>query len=256
MTQGWIVPPQGAPWSLFLDVDGTLLDIAERPGDVVVPRTLVSLLARLREQLDGRLALVSGRTLAVLDVLFAPLRLPAAGIHGLERRDAAGALHYIGLPPDHLDPARMLLRALGERHDGLLVEDKGVALAVHYRLVPSLEPLVLDTVQAALAQLPRGVHVQHGHCVIELKSAAGDKGRAIGEFMREPPFAGGTPVFLGDDVTDEDGFAWVAAAGGYAVKIGPAPEAGRGWLPGPAAVREWLGSLAGGGQAGTEEGRP
>lgn len=245
MSHGWIVPPPGAGWSLFLDVDGTLLDFAATPGEVHVPSTLLPVLGRLHERLGGRVALVSGRSIDVLDALFAPLRLPAAGIHGLERRDASGTLHVTGLTRPQLDPARTALREVAERYQGLVFEDKGLSVALHYRLAPLLRPIVLEAARAALATMAPGAHLQHGNHVVEIKSAAADKGRAIGEFMREPPFAGGTPVFIGDDVTDEDGFAWVSAAGGHAVKVGPAPEAGRGWLPGPAAVREWLGRLAG-----------
>jgi trehalose 6-phosphate phosphatase len=174
MTQRWIVPPPGTGWSLFLDVDGTLLDFASRPDGVQVPRGLVGTLARLREQLDGRLALVSGRSIGVLDSLFAPLRPPAAGIHGLERRDAAGALHRTGLLPGELDPARAVLRELADRYRGLILEDKGISVALHYRLAPLLKPIVLETATAALSVLPPGAHLQHGNHVVEVKSAAAD----------------------------------------------------------------------------------
>lgn len=245
MADEWIVPAPRPDWALFLDVDGTLIDIAPTPYSVSVSAELPPLLERLAERLGGSLALVSGRSIADLDALFAPLRLPAAGIHGVERRDAGGQLHFEGLTPAQLDPAREALAPFVEANPGLLLEDKGRSLAVHFRLAPQLAARVEEAIAQLLPKLPPQTRVQRGHCVVELKSGLANKRTAIERFMHEPPFAGRVPVFLGDDITDHDGFRYVEEAGGHAVFVGPAPEHGRGWLPDPAAVRSWLATLLG-----------
>ncbi|MFO7277253.1 MAG: trehalose-phosphatase [Pseudomonadota bacterium] len=243
MASDWIVPAPSDDWALFLDVDGTLIDIAPTPDSVRVSPGLPQLLDRLCTRFGGSLALISGRPIAVLDELFRPFRFPAAGIHGVERRDVQGRMHYSGLTAEALDPARIELRRFVERHPGLLLEDKGRSLAIHFRQIPHLERQVQAFVQTLLPSLPPQIQVQPGHFVIEIKSAAANKRTAIEQFMQEPPFAGRVPVFLGDDVTDRDGFQYVEQEGGHALFVGPSPESGRGWLPNPGAVREWLRSL-------------
>lgn len=237
-------------WALFLDVDGTLLDLAATPQGVVVEHGLPRLLARLLRSLGGSLALLSGRPIGVLDRLFAPYRFPAAGIHGVERRDAAGRWHFEGLAAGALDPARDILRAAVERHPGLLLEDKGRSLALHYRQAPALADEAHDAVRAALAVLPAEAHVQAGSFVFEIKSRAASKGTALARFMDEPPFAGRVPVMIGDDLTDEDGFECVEARGGHAIEVGTtlpkreAPLQRRARLGNPAALRAWLAGVA------------
>jgi trehalose 6-phosphate phosphatase len=206
---------------------------------------LPSILAKLSRRFDGSVALISGRAIADLDILLHPLHFPAAGIHGIERRDARGDLHYAGFLPEDLEPARTELRAFVAKHSGLLLEDKGRSLAVHFRLAPELESAVYEIIEHVLARLPVETHVQPGHCVIEIKSGRANKRTAIEQFMQEPPFAGRVPVFVGDDLTDRDGFSYVESIGGHAVLVGPDPEEGRGWLPDPTAVHAWLLSLIG-----------
>jgi trehalose 6-phosphate phosphatase len=239
----WVVPAASDTWALFLDADGTLLDIAPEPQLVHVAPDLPALLARLSRRFSGSLAFVSGRTIADLDHLFHPLRFPAAGIHGAERRDALGALHCAGLASDELSPVRDELRRFAARHPALLLEDKGRSLALHFRHAPELEHEVRGVLERALVRLPPGSHLQPGRCVIEIKHGSATKGSAIAQFMQEPPFAGRVPVFLGDDLTDEAGLAYAESHGGHAVFVGPERQPGRGWLPDPTAVREWLRSL-------------
>lgn len=243
MTELWTVPAPTHSWALFLDVDGTLLDIAPGPRLVRVEPMLPSLLYRLAGRFGGCLALVSGRSIATLDAMFNPFRFPAAGIHGVERRDARGRIHTRGLQPADLENARRELTRYVSRHPGLLLEDKGRSLAVHYRLAPELGNDVRATIDRLLPLLPPDVQVQAGHYVFEIKSAGASKYSAIEAFMREPPFAGRVPVFLGDDVTDRDGFEFVESAGGHAIFVGPEKDPGRGWLPDPHAVRSWLQTL-------------
>ena len=238
------MPDAREDWALFLDVDGTLIDIAATPQSVRLSPDLPPLLHELQARLGGALALISGRSIADLDALFRPYRFPAAGIHGIERRDARGELHALGLTPEQLEPARVELQQLVDQYPGLLLEDKGRSLALHYRQVPELEPRARAAVLAVLRRLPAQTHLQPGHCVLEIKSGAANKRTAIEQFMQEPPFAGRVPVFIGDDVTDRDGFEFVESADGHAIFVGPEPQQGRGWLPNPAAVREWLKGLA------------
>lgn len=244
MTSHRPLPAASDAWALFLDVDGTLIDLALTPVDVHVSPELPSLLTQLSHHFGGALALVSGRCIADLDTLFHPLRLPAAGIHGVERRDRVGKFHYSGFTPENLAPARDELSRFVADHPGLLLEDKGRGLALHYRLAPHLAEEALHAARRALERLNVEAHIQHGHAVYELKSLRANKRTAIEQFMQEPPFAGRVPVFIGDDVTDRDGFEFVEATGGHAVFVGPAPDPDRGWLPHPLAVREWLTSVA------------
>ncbi len=239
----WDVPPLGPDGGLFLDIDGTLLDIAPTPGSVEVSAELPALLERLSRRLRGRLALVSGRGLENLDRLFHPFRFAAAGIHGAERRDAHGSLHHVGLTSGDLEPARAELCGFVSRHPGLLLEDKGRSLAVHFRQAPGLEAAVRHLLQQIHARLPADARLQPGHHVIEITSGSASKRGAIEQFMRELPFAGCVPFYLGDDLTDLDALAYVQSAGGRGIFIGPRPQPGLGWLPDPQAVREWLRSL-------------
>jgi trehalose 6-phosphate phosphatase len=229
--------------ALFLDIDGTLIDIAPTPQAVEVPAGLPALLGRLSRRFAGSLALVSGRRIDDIDHLFRPFRFPSAGIHGIERRDAFGTVHYTGLTSEDLAPAREELRRFAAQHPALLLEDKGRSLALHFRQAPELEQAVRKALEQARVNLPPQTRLQPGHCVIELKGGSATKQGAIAEFMREPPFAGRVPVYLGDDLTDMEALAHVQSVGGLGIYVGPDPQTGLGWLPHPAAVREWLRSL-------------
>jgi trehalose 6-phosphate phosphatase len=234
------LPPFEPGWALFLDVDVTLLDIAEHPDQVDAHQIDRALVEGLMRAAGGALALISGRSLAQLDRLFAPLSLPAAGQHGFERRDLRGARHRHRFPVEILAPAKRRLAEFAARHPGLVVEDKGASVALHYRLAPQMAQAALDAMREASAPLGGAVQIQAGKMVWELKPAGADKGVAIDEFMREAPFAGRTPVFLGDDVTDEHGFLVVNRLGGHSIKVGPGETAAPWRLADPAAARAWL----------------
>jgi trehalose 6-phosphate phosphatase len=223
--------------ALFLDFDGTLAELATRPGAVRVPALLVPLLDHLQEHLQGALALVTGRPLADLDALLAPLCLPAAAEHGAVHRGADGRQRSVPIPD--LQAVTRVARALARQHTGLQVELKTAAVALHYRQAPELENLCLQHLARAVLATP-GVELLHGKCVIEVKPQGVSKGSAIAAFMREPPFAGRTPWFAGDDVTDEAGFAWVQSAGGQCLKVGAGPSLARHRCANPQALRDWL----------------
>lgn len=237
-------PDYTANWALFLDVDGTLLEITEPPDAVAVPDGLTSMLGTLASSLGGALAVVSGRRLDDLDRLFAPLHLPAAGIHGLEHRAADGRTDMLG-KIETLDPFRVPLMEFAEAHDGAFVEDKGRALALHYRGAPEAETPARRLVAQLLSRHDDGVRVIDGKMVFEIKPKLADKGRAVARFMGEPPFHGRRPVFIGDDVTDEDAFRAVNERGGLSIRVGDRPDsAARYLLADVGAVLGWLEGLA------------
>lgn len=229
--------------ALFLDLDGTLLEFASEPSGVAPTARLLELLGRLREATDGAVAVVSGRSIDDLDRLLRPHKLPVAGVHGLQRRDGHGS----AVAPPRLDAelraVRPSLNAFAERHPGTLVEDKGFSLALHYRQRPDLEDAVVRLIEDLRARLPERLELLRGDKVIELKPAGYDKGAAIGAFMQEAPFKGRTPVFIGDDVTDEKGFCTVNDLGGVSVKVGGGRTAAKARLGDVAAVLRWLEEL-------------
>jgi trehalose 6-phosphate phosphatase len=234
------LPAFASGWAFFLDVDGTLLDIAARPEGVHVTDEKLRLLRALRDATQGAMALVSGRPLAGLDALFSPLTLPAAGQHGIERRDALGRLHHHPVPQARLRATAPQLMAFAGGHPGIVLEDKGASFALHYRLAPELADAVATLMNGLAAQLGEGVEVQHGKMVVELKPAGRNKGTAIEEFMHEPPFAGRTPVFIGDDLTDEHGFEVVNRMGGHSIKVGKGATQARWRSSDAGAVHAWL----------------
>ena len=234
------MPPFQRNWAFFLDLDGTLLDLAETPEAVDPGPEEVGLLRELHAATGGATALISGRSLARIDELFAPLVLPAAGQHGVERRDATGKRHRHRFPVNALKPAAGGIRSFAARHRGLVFEDKGASVALHYRQAPQLAAAAQRAVREAAEPLGESVEVQGGKMVVELKPAGCDKGKAIDQFMQEPPFAGRVAVFLGDDVTDEYGFRVVNRLGGHSVKVGEGPSAARWRLESPAGARAWL----------------
>ncbi len=239
-------PPRAAPPplsdadALFLDVDGALLAFSAHPDRVDVPARLVARLAQLHDRRAGALALVSGRAIASLDALFAPLRLPCAGLHGLERRNQGGTIR-IATDASALDGVRVAGRDLVARYPGAVFEDKGDALALHWRGEPLAAADLQGLAASAAMQLP-GYHLQPGDHVVELKPRGADKGSAILAFLDEPPFAGRMPVFAGDDLTDEHGFEAVNLRGGTSILVGTRePSAARHALADVAAVHRWLG---------------
>jgi trehalose 6-phosphate phosphatase len=236
-----LLPPGSRRWALFLDVDGTLLEIAETPPDVSVPKSVLALLERLAQELDGALALVSGRSLDALDLLFRPLVLAAAGQHGFERRGVDGAIVRADRGGDALARARMRLAGAEQAIPGVLVEDKGATVAVHYRRVPDREMVVADRVDDAVKGLDDHLELVPGKKVLEIRPRGAGKDKVIEAFLKEAPFHGRIPVFVGDDRTDEDGFMAVNRWGGHSIRVGDdGPSAAVHRLADCAAVREWL----------------
>jgi trehalose 6-phosphate phosphatase len=231
--------------ALLLDVDGTLLDIAPTPREVVVPRELPAMLSRVRDRLEGALALVSGRTIAELDEFFAPLQLVAIGGHGAEMRPVAGGPVIAGRAGPIDAEFKDRLKEIAERHPGVLVEDKGYSLALHYRQAPRQGVgLIHDVKHAHEAWGDDSIELLMGKAVLELKFAGFNKGTAVRQLMTYPPFAGRRPVFIGDDHTDEDAFKAMPEFNGRSMSVGRK-------LPGidklfarPADVRNWLGLLS------------
>ncbi|HEX6638218.1 MAG TPA: trehalose-phosphatase [Steroidobacteraceae bacterium] len=238
------VPLPEGPWCLFLDVDGTLLELADSPGGVAVDEKLMPLLERLRAGAGGALALVSGRTIQNLDDLLGNPALPMAGLHGCERRDATGHLHVAPIAREQLADVRAGLERLVARHPGLMLEDKGAGLALHFLKARDLENELRAEVALLAAPLVPRFAILDGHAVIEVKPAAHTKDSAVMAFMGEQPFSGRVPIFIGDDQTDYGGFAAVRRfAGGLAIAVGPRVKS-EWWLPDPVAVRHWLERLS------------
>jgi trehalose 6-phosphate phosphatase len=206
--------------ALFLDVDGTLVEIEREPGAVHVPERLCQALTQLKQATGGALALVSGRSLAQLDRLFSPLRLNAAGLHGLERRNLRSEVVRAKPNPEIFARPRQRLQTFAAAHQGILLEDKGLSLALHYRNVPELAGAAAAVARAAVDDSGGALALLEGKMVFELKPPGVDKGGAIAAFMGETPFRGLQPVFAGDDVTDEAGFAMINQLGGIAIRIG------------------------------------
>jgi trehalose 6-phosphate phosphatase len=239
-----------APVALFLDVDGTLLDLAARPEEVVTPAGLVATLAGAERKLAGALALISGRAIVDVDHLFAPLRLRASGVHGAEIRLDPEASTTPTAAADLPQSLLAELRHAVEPFPGVFVEDKRFSFTVHYRLAPSAERPLRTIVKQLVDSSPTAVDIMDAHYAIEIKSPCFDKGGAIATFLSTSIFRGRTPIFVGDDTTDESGFALVSARGGFAYSVGrPRPGAVNAFS-GPRAVREWLAEFADG------EGRP
>jgi trehalose 6-phosphate phosphatase len=229
--------------ALFLDIDGTLLRLAVAPDRVHVDGDVAALLPALAAKLSGALALVTGRSIASADRLFPDLALPIAGQHGCERRSMDGSLHLHAEGVIGLTRLREGMARLVARHPGLLLEDKGATLALHYGLTPQLAGYVHRAVRAEVALAAAAgatLRLQRGKRIVEVKPDGRDKGTAIVEFMSEKPFHGRRPVFVGDDLTDEFGFAAVEKLGGWAVKVGIGATRAQYRLPDVDAVRVWL----------------
>ncbi|WP_051356741.1 trehalose-phosphatase [Azorhizobium doebereinerae] len=204
--------------AFFFDVDGTLIDIAIHPDAVSVPKSLLDTLDILDRETGGALALVSGRPVAGLDALFSPLRLAASGVHGAEVRLSPDA-ETARQSPALAEGLRGAVAALARDLEGVLVEDKGSSIALHYRLNPEIGPRLRETL-AGFVAADAGLALLPGRLVFELKHAGHDKGSAVRQFMQTPAFAGRTPVFMGDDVTDEAAFAVIKDMGGIVISVG------------------------------------
>lgn len=213
-------PMPDAGWALFLDFDGTLVDIAPRPDAVEVPAGLPALLMRIGLGLGGALALVSGRPIDELDRFLAPARLPAGGQHGLEWRDPAGTRHEAEIDREALAEIKAELEGFAEAAPGVRVESKSMSVALHYRQAPVFEAAALEVVERLAARHAENFHIQGGKMVLEIKPRGADKGSVVERFMTMPPFAGRRPVYIGDDLTDEHGFLAANARNGISLQVG------------------------------------
>lgn len=223
--------------ALFLDFDGTLVELAEHPLAIVVPEGLVATLSRMHDLLDGAVAVISGRPIDQIDHFLQPLVLGVAGVHGAERRRADGSIACLETPP--MGRVQSAAEALGQAHGALVVEVKRGSVALHYRQAPELAAVCIAAMQDAVEH-SQGLTLLHGKMVVEAKASQASKGRAIEAFLAEPPFAGRKPVFIGDDVTDEAGFAAVQRLGGLGVKVGEGPSAAACRLDNPGMMRELM----------------
>ena len=242
-----VLPLSVAGRALFLDVDGTLIDIAASPDSVIVPGTLAGDLRGASLKVGGALALVSGRTIETVDRLLHPETFPVAGLHGGEFREPGGVSVQLPTPPA-LATYRPLIAQLAERFSGVHIEDKGRAIAVHYRAVPSAGEEVERAVEEMAATSGDTLATQKGKMVIELKPIDAGKGVAVARFMSSPPFAGRLPIAIGDDITDEEMFRIVNALGGLSVRVGTPdrPSEALQYIESPEAVRNWLASIESG----------
>lgn len=235
-------PAPALDWCLFLDVDGTLIELTDTPSQTVADPDIKALLKDLRVRLEGAVALVSGRQIATLDQLFAPLVLPASGLHGIERRTAEGVLQGGTFVDSKLDDARAALQSFVEAHPGTLLEDKRRTVAIHFRMAPQAGVAARELAAGLLEKLGKHYQIQPGDMMLEIKPRGFSKATAIRAFMHEAPFSGRRPVFIGDDLTDQDGFPAVESMGGLSIGVGDRVQ-GQYHLDTVADVRGWLKSI-------------
>lgn len=238
-----VLNPSGL--ALFLDFDGTLTWFADHPDDVMVTEGLIGALAQLNELTSGALAIITGRDIAAIDKFLAPLTLPVAGVHGLVRRDPAGAIHRAQIDLTALAHIAGRLDRFASSHAGLLVERKAGSVALHYRLAPDLADACATAMAEAVSHV-QGFKVLRGNAVFEARTEGHDKGTAIAEFLAEPPFAARIAVFAGDDVTDEDGFRTINELGparGISIKVGAGESKARYRVANVEALHDWLDAL-------------
>lgn len=236
-------PPPDLSWAYFLDVDGTLIHLADTPQEILIDRPLLDLIADLYRVSGGAVALVSGRMISDLQHHLGMSKLPMAGLHGLERRDSAGRLWIHAAPPTTKAAIKDALAPLLVRHPGLILEDKGLTLALHYRQAPQLAAYAHQLMTRFATAPGQGLELQRGKRVVEIKPAGIDKGTAVAEYLNESPFKGRRPVFIGDDLNDEHGFAEVNRLNGISIKVGKGSSCAQFRLPDVTAVHQWLGSV-------------
>jgi trehalose 6-phosphate phosphatase len=230
--------------AILLDIDGTLLDFAPTPREVWVPPGLSKTLNRLIEKTSGALALVSGRSLNDIDLIFAPDQYPAVGGHGAEMRLSADAEAVATHAPPMEKELKRRLAAIAKLSPGILLEDKGYSLALHYRLAPHAEKAIYEAVSLIRADLPNApIEVLPGKCVCEIKHSGFTKATGVRELMTHEPFKGRRPIFIGDDVTDEAVFGIVPDFGGLAFSVGRHATGVADYFDEPREVREWLARL-------------
>lgn len=235
------LPPAPDPhWAWFFDIDGTLIELAQEPSSPGFRQHLPDLLEAMRRRVDGALALISGRSVSNIMALIAPAELPLAGCHGLEQRLADGQILRTPTSPG-LAKARKMLQTFVDGHPEISLEDKETTLALHYRQAPHLAEACRDTVEQALSG---DLGLLAGKMVYEMKPRGVSKGTALHSFMKTTPFRGRRPIFLGDDVSDEDGFEAAATLGGLGVLVGPRrPTRAAFHLADVAALHLWLAGI-------------
>ena len=229
--------------AFFFDFDGTLVELAPTPDGVLVPTKVIELLTTLRHQTDGAVAIVSGRGIDSIDSFLGLPDLPIAGLHGAERRDANGDTQRVGFNDERLLRMEQVLAEVVRQNPGTLLEIKGAAVALHYRNAPDREPVAREVTTRLVADYSGAYVLQPGKMVYEIKPKDVDKGRALRAFLEEPPFAGRTPVFAGDDLTDEKGFAVVNEYGGVSIKVGGGDTVAKSRLESVSALIEWMASI-------------
>jgi trehalose 6-phosphate phosphatase len=230
--------------AILLDIDGTLLDLAPTPREVWVPPGLSKTLNRLLARTSGALAMVSGRSLNDIDLIFAPDQFPAVGGHGAEMRVAADSESVATHAPPMDKELKRRLAVIAKLSPGILLEDKGYSLALHYRLAPHAEKAIYAAVSLIRADLPNApIEVLPGKCVCEIKHSGFNKATGVRELMTHEPFKGRRPLFVGDDVTDESVFAIMSELGGMAFSVGRRAKGVAGYFDDPGDVRAWLAHL-------------
>src|SRR6202521_5542304 len=231
--------------AILLDIDGTLLDLAPTPREVWVPPGLTKTLTGLLARSSGALALVSGRSLNDIDLIFAPAQFPAVGGHGAEMRISGDSEAVATHAPPMDKELKRRLAAIAKLSPGILLEDKGYSLALHYRLAPHAEQAIYAAVSLIRAELPDApIEVMPGKCVCEIKPSGFNKASGVIELMSHEPFRGRRPIFIGDDVTDESVFAIMPGFGGLAFSVGRRAQGVVDHFDEPHDVREWLAHLA------------
>jgi trehalose 6-phosphate phosphatase len=234
-----------AETAFFFDFDGTLVELASTPDGIFVPRSVPDILAALRRATNGAVAVVSGRGIDNIDSFLQMPDLPVAGMHGAERRDSNGDVQRIGFNDERLLRMEHALEKVVSANPGMLLEIKGAALALHYRNAPDREPGARAAPPQLVAEYADAYVLQPGKMVYEIKPKDVDKGRAVRAYMSEPPFTGRKPVFIGDDLTDEKGFAVVNEFDGLSVKIGPGDTVARSRIESVELLLDWLQVIAG-----------
>jgi trehalose 6-phosphate phosphatase len=227
----------------FFDFDGTLVELAPTPDGVLVQSQVIDLLSALRHQTNGAVAIVSGRGIDSIDSFLGLPDLPIAGLHGAERRDANGDTQRVGFNDERLLRMEQDLAEVVRLNPGMLLEIKGAAVALHYRNAPDREPVARAVTTRLVADYPGAYVLQPGKMVYEIKPKDVDKGRALRAFLGEPPFAGRKPVFAGDDLTDEKGFAVVNEYGGVSIKVGGGETIAKSRIESVNALIHWLASI-------------
>lgn len=229
--------------AFFFDFDGTLVELAPTPDGVLVQPQVIDLLTTLRRQTNGAVAIVSGRGIDSIDAFLGLPDLPIAGLHGAERRDSNGDTQRIGFNDDRLLRMEQVLAGVVRENPGMLLEIKGAAVALHYRNAPDRERVAREATTRLVADYAGSYVLQPGKMVYEIKPKDVDKGRALRAFLDEPPFTGRMPVFAGDDLTDEKGFAVVNEHRGVSIKVGGGDTIAKARVESVSALTQWLAKI-------------